>query len=244
MTAKTAGLNGYTVSLPNQRGQVKLGPPNVYAAQPHYDRNNKDLTVRVAGEGVPVREAALQAVNSRLPQNLELQGISRHKAGIAYMELGVKNQNVVRLYNCQSRRQGSGVMVVWHGVHQFAKRRLCPSKVASELLHIAVRGGKCYEDIASASLHERAASNSGLKACFKGADAQRSSLCIFSSQLKPPVELCEVRYTVELAMLAAPLCTFTSHGSAAAGRTIPPTARPTPSRISQLKAAQSNSHQL
>ena len=49
MTAKTAGLNGYTVSLPNQRGQVKLGPPNVYAAQPHYDRNNKDLTVRVAG---------------------------------------------------------------------------------------------------------------------------------------------------------------------------------------------------
>ncbi|KAA6418119.1 MAG: hypothetical protein FRX49_11882 [Trebouxia sp. A1-2] len=95
------------------------------------------------GEGVPVREAALQAVNSRLPQNLELQGISRHKVPEA-----------------------------------------C---------------GKCYEDIASASLHERAASNSGLKACFKGADAQRSSLCIFSSQLKPPVELCEVRITQEVA---------------------------------------------
>ncbi len=41
------------------------------------------------------------------------------------------------------------------------------------------------EDITLASLRERAASNSGLKACFKDADAQTSSLCIFSSQLKP-----------------------------------------------------------
>lgn len=42
-------------------------------------RESRVVCLQAAGEGVPVREAALQAVNSRLPQNLELQGISRHK---------------------------------------------------------------------------------------------------------------------------------------------------------------------
>ena len=45
---KDSYVSGYTV--PNQRGQVKLGPPDVYAAQPHYDRHNRDLTVAVRVE--------------------------------------------------------------------------------------------------------------------------------------------------------------------------------------------------
>ena len=77
-------------------------------------------------------------------------------------------------------------------------------------------GGNSYEDITLASQRERAASNSGLKACFKGVDAQTASVCIFSNQLKP---------------LAGTVGSFTayltSHGLAAACGTIPPAARPT-----------------
>ena len=53
------------------------------------------------------------------------------------------------------------------------------------------------------------------KARLKGTDAQTLSLCIFSSQLKPMAGK----------VGSFTLC-LTSHGSAAAGRTIPPTARP------------------
>lgn len=54
------------------------------------------------------------------------------------------------------------------------------------------------------------------KARLKGTDAQTLSLCIFSSQLKPMAG--KVGSFIILCL--------TSHGSAAAGRTIPPTARP------------------
>ena len=73
------------------------------------------MCLQTAGEGVLENEAAFQAINSQLLQNLELQGISRHKvpghvwlsfysakaadkvrkAGI--VELEVKNQDVARL---------------------------------------------------------------------------------------------------------------------------------------------------
>ncbi len=78
------------------------------------DTNHESHVVclQIAGEKVPAHEAAFQAINSPLLQNLELQGISRHKvpghvwlsfysakaadkvrkAGI--IELGVQNQDV------------------------------------------------------------------------------------------------------------------------------------------------------
>ncbi len=48
--SKDSWLSGYRVPVPNQRGQVRLGAPYVYVAQPHYDRSNKDLTVAVRVE--------------------------------------------------------------------------------------------------------------------------------------------------------------------------------------------------
>lgn len=48
--SRNSWLSGYRMSVPNQPGQVKLGPPHVHAAQPHYDRDNIDLTVAVRAE--------------------------------------------------------------------------------------------------------------------------------------------------------------------------------------------------
>ena len=62
--SKNSWLDGYTVSVPSQRGQVKLGAADVYAAQPHYDHNNKGLTVAVK---VKVLSSADDAPTHDLP---------------------------------------------------------------------------------------------------------------------------------------------------------------------------------
>ncbi|DBA72309.1 TPA: hypothetical protein ACH3X2_010554 [Trebouxia sp. C0005] len=135
------------------------------------------------------------------------------------MELGMKNQNLARLTTNFVSQEGKALESWKYGMvstnwlsADFASAKLLLSYFAS-LCEVAMKtGGNCYEDITSASLNERAASNSGLKACFKGADAQASSLCIFSSQLKPLV-----------GKVGSSTIYLTSHGSAAAGRTITPT---------------------
>ncbi len=246
------------------------------------------VCLQIAGEGMPAHEAAFQAINSPLLQNLELHGICRNKmpghvwlsfysaraadkvrkAGI--IELGVQNQDVARLTTTFVSQEGKALESWKFGIvstnlpsADFASAKLLLSYFTS-LCEVAMKTGKalaakgylstdpnklelnfydkngkawghkqiteanihsfvfvpsgtCYQDISLASLRERAdkGRSSGLKACFKGADAQTSSLCLFSSQLKPLAGI-----------VGSSTLYLTSHGYAAAGRTIPPSARP------------------